>query len=431
MGFFYILRSSLRLYIEAFVLILVITFIPGLPPDVSISEPYKITRTRQEIELIPNSKLDKVEFLYKDLLHAPESLADDSKFIYTSVHDGIVKLAGNNIVLVVKFGKPCKDVYQEGTCGRPLGIRFGQDGYLYAADADYGIYRVDVNTGDKKKLVSVGQEIEDRKVKFPNSVAVACNGDIYWTESSTDFTIQNWVFMVLVDPSGRLIHYNAESGKNTVLIDKLHFGNGVILSESEDFLLVAETSRNRILRYHLKGPKAGASDIFLDGLPGMPDNIQTDGGSGFIVNLVSEANSERPNIIQVFSQFPNVRKFFARSVALVQLVFTAINSIYPNEFAQNGVHFVGHLEPLVVISGRTAVLHVSESGVILDSLWSNNNTIGYFCEAHIVEDQLYLSSPFNRYLGRIALSKVGWEHLKRKSDSLLTKKQKCLKLKSN
>ncbi|KAL3286811.1 hypothetical protein HHI36_001303 [Cryptolaemus montrouzieri] len=307
----------------------------------------KITRTRQEIELIPNSKLDKVEFLYKDLLHAPESLADDSKFIYTSVHDGIVKLAGNNIVLVVKFGKPCKDVYQEGTCGRPLGIRFGQDGYLYAADADYGIYRVDVNT------------------------------------------------------------------------------------ESEDFLLVAETSRNRILRYHLKGPKAGASDIFLDGLPGMPDNIQTDGGSGFIVNLVSEANSERPNIIQVFSQFPNVRKFFARSVALVQLVFTAINSIYPNEFAQNGVHFVGHLEPLVVISGRTAVLHVSESGVILDSLWSNNNTIGYFCEAHIVEDQLYLSSPFNRYLGRIALSKVGWEHLKRKSDSLLTKKQKCLKLKSN
>ncbi|KAL3286813.1 hypothetical protein HHI36_001305 [Cryptolaemus montrouzieri] len=432
MGFFSFFKSSLRLGIEAFVLILVITFIPGLPPDVKISEPYKITKAKLEGKLTPNGKLDNIEFLHKDLMHGPESLADDSKFIYTSVHmDGIVKLVGKHIVPLVKFGKPCKGVYQEGICGRPLGITFGQDGYLYAADAYYGIYKVDVNTGDKKQLVSVGKEIEGRKVKFPNSVAVGCNGDIYWTESSTDFSLQDGVFALLADPSGRLIHYNAESGKNTVLIDKLHFGNGVILSESEDFLLVAETSRNRVLRYHLKGPKAGTSDIFLDGLPGMPDNIQTDGGSGFIVNLISEANSKRPNLVQVFSQFPNVRKFFARSVALVQLAFRAINSVYPNKFAQQGVHFVGHLEPFALILGRTIVLHVSQSGEILDSLWSGNNTVGHFCEAHIVKDQLYLGSPFNKYLGRVALSKIGWEHLKQKTDSLSAKKQICLKLKSN
>ena len=38
------------------------------------------------------------------------------------------------------------------------------------------------------------------------------------------------------------------SGQNTVLIDKLHFPNGVQLSPKQDFVLVCETYRRRVLR---------------------------------------------------------------------------------------------------------------------------------------------------------------------------------------
>lgn len=55
----------------------------------------------------------------------------------------------------------------------------------------------------------------------------------------------------------RLIHYNAKTKENTVLIDGINFANGVALSEDEEFVIVAETAGSRILRYYLKGPKKG------------------------------------------------------------------------------------------------------------------------------------------------------------------------------
>lgn len=96
----------------------------------------------------PNKKLDKMELLFKGDLLGPESFADDKNYVYTSLQTGdIVKISGKHIIPFVKFGKPCKGIYQEQICGRPLGLSFGSDGYLYAADAYYGIFKVDVDTG--------------------------------------------------------------------------------------------------------------------------------------------------------------------------------------------------------------------------------------------------------------------------------------------
>ena len=37
---------------------------------------------------------------------------------------------------------------------------------------------------------------------------------------------------------------------------------------------VAETGRFRVRRYYLKGEKAGQTDILIDNLPGVPDNLR-------------------------------------------------------------------------------------------------------------------------------------------------------------
>lgn len=144
----------------------------------------------------------------------------------------------------------------------------------------------------------------------------------------------------------RLIHYNAKTKKNTVLIDGLHFANGVALSQDESFLIVAETGRSRIHRYYLKGSKKGTHDIFIDRLPGLPDNLKGDGQGGFLVPLVVPIDSAHPSMFQIFGPFPLARKFISRLFGLTQLGFKLWDQVYPNEWAQRGIHFVRHCDLL-------------------------------------------------------------------------------------
>lgn len=47
------------------------------------------------------------------------------------------------------------------------------------------------------------KEIDGKKPGIPNSVAVSKNGDIYWTDSSTEFKLEDGVYTMLGDGSGR------------------------------------------------------------------------------------------------------------------------------------------------------------------------------------------------------------------------------------
>lgn len=96
-----------------------------------------------------NEKLNNVEIWHKSDLYGPEAFAEYDNELYTTVHGGdVVKLTGNHITPVVKFGKPCKGLYQEKLCGRPLGLAFSNDGTLYVNDAYYGIFKVNVKSGE-------------------------------------------------------------------------------------------------------------------------------------------------------------------------------------------------------------------------------------------------------------------------------------------
>lgn len=401
--------------VEVFVAVLLITFMPNLPPDAKYSLNYNLTPAMPfEGALTLNDKLQSTEVWHKGDFHGPEAYGVYNGELYTSIHGGnVIKLIGENFVPVVQFGKQCKGFYQEHICGRPLGFQFDKHGGLYVADAYYGIYKVDVKTGKQLQLVSMDQEINGKKPKLPNSVAIASNGDIYWTDSSTEFFLYDGVYDMLADGSGRLIHYDAKTKKNTVLIDKLHFANGVRLATDESFVITAETARCRVHRYHLKGPKKGTYDLFLDGLPGLPDNLQTDGKDGFLIPLVIGRDDDYPPPLNILGPFPLIRKFLSRLLGLSELAFQLMDKVYPSEWAEKSLHYIGHFAsiPHSFSSPRQTILHVSKDGVILDSIHSLKGSIVGMSEAFIFKDMLYMGSPFNDYIGRIPLEKVGWGHL--------------------
>ncbi|XP_037943920.1 adipocyte plasma membrane-associated protein-like, partial [Teleopsis dalmanni] len=391
------------------VFFLLIVLLPGLPPRTTFPfKEFTVAPTKElKGALEPNQHLDGAQRLLDGRVYGPECLIARNNEIYTGIHGGeVIKLTNEHVTHVVKLGQPCEEIFEESRCGRPLGLAFDTQGNnLIISDAYYGIWSVDLNTNKRKLLVSPQQELPgkdiNRKAKTFNSVAVAKNGDIYWTDSSSDFKLEDLVFTSFANPSGRLFKYNRGTNESEVLLDELFFANGIALSPEEDFIVVVETGGLRLTKYHLKGAKKGQHEVFVEGLPGHPDNITPD-AEGLWVPLVVAADSEHPSGYVLFSQFPTIRLFLARMLQLFELPFRTLNEYFPNKLLQRFVHFIGHGESVQLLSPkRSTILRVDWNGNIIGSLHGNDGSVG--AVSHVLEfnNQLYLGSPFNRYLARV------------------------------
>lgn len=223
--------------------------------------------------LEPNDTLMKAELLGRGQLHGPEDTAVDAQGrVYAGLHDG-------RIVRIEADGSVATFV---DTRGRPLGMDFDAAGNLLVADAYKGLLSIDPQ-GQIKVLTT---EAEGVPFKFTDDLDIASNGTIYFSDASSRFEQPDYLLDLLeARPHGRLLSYNPHSGETRVLLNDLYFANGVALSANEDFVLVNETYRYRITRYWLKGEQAGTHDVFIDNLPGLPDNLQGDRAGTFWVAL--------------------------------------------------------------------------------------------------------------------------------------------------
>lgn len=71
-----------------------------------------------------------------------------------------MRLDGDHVTFIAKFGKPCEYPEEEHICGRPLGLAFDTQGNnLIVADAYYGLWEVNLKTNQKKQLVTPDQVI--------------------------------------------------------------------------------------------------------------------------------------------------------------------------------------------------------------------------------------------------------------------------------
>lgn len=94
-------------------------------------------------------------------------------------------------------------LWQEQKCGRPLGLKFNDKGELFVADSYYGIFKVNVNTRQYINIINSSEPIDGKIPRMVNSLDIAKNGDIYWTDSSVDFPLHDSTYTFLANPSGR------------------------------------------------------------------------------------------------------------------------------------------------------------------------------------------------------------------------------------
>ncbi|PKN36936.1 MAG: gluconolactonase [Deltaproteobacteria bacterium HGW-Deltaproteobacteria-2] len=241
--------------------------------------------------LAPNDLLQKAELLAKGQVNSPEEIAVDEKGrLYFGTPTGTIsRLLSDGVIETFAT-----------TGGRPLGMKFDTKGNLIVADAYKGLLSI-----DPRGTVSIlATSAEGVPFKCTDALDVANNGTVYFTDASDKFPLKDFLLdMLEARPHGRLMRYDPFTGKVTVLISSLRFANGVALSRNEDFVLVNETYTYSIHRYWLAGPKAGTSDIFIENLPGFPDNISSNGKGKFWLALFTTRNGK----LDTLHKYPKIK----------------------------------------------------------------------------------------------------------------------------
>ena len=110
-----------------------------------------------------------------------------------------------------------------------------------------------------------------------------------------------------------------------VLIEGLSFANGLTISPDEDYLLVVESAKQAVWKYHLAGKNAGQKEFFSK-MPGIPDNITPSGGDGYLIGITfPTTTSGLDKILHHIRSFHPLVRLTVRLIRLIQLSFHFIN----------------------------------------------------------------------------------------------------------
>lgn len=234
---------------------------PWTPPKLSNDYPY-------------NDKLQAIEKLAPGVGVGPEGISLDAQGrIYAGFLDGrVMRFAadGSGAELLANTG------------GRPWGTHAEADGSsVLVADPVKGLLRI--TPGHVDVLATQADGVPFGQT---DDVDEATDGMIYFTDASSRYGINMMMADVFAHgDNGRLMRFDPSSKKVTTLLSGLHIANGLAIGPDEAYILVNETSQYRVVRYWLKGEKAGTSEPFIENLPGFPDNISYNGRDGFWLAL--------------------------------------------------------------------------------------------------------------------------------------------------
>lgn len=245
-----------------------------------------------------NERLKPAERLAEKVGEGPEGLAVDAGGnLYAGYDDGrVVRFdpQGGNPVELAK------------TEGRPLGLAVAPGGDVYVADAMRGLLRI----GQDGKLTVLAVEAEGLPFKFVDDVDITADGStLYFSDASSRFGFHDVMADVFEHgPNGRVMAYDIASGQSRVVMRDLHFANGVTMGPGDDYLLVNDMNKYRVLRHWLRGERAGTTEVFIDNLPGFPDNINFNGRDRFWLALYTP----RIKALDELLPKPNLRKILFR-----------------------------------------------------------------------------------------------------------------------
>ena len=317
-----------------------------------------------------NDKLVKATKIDLNGWYGPEEFAfDEAGNIYCGVHRGEQDFTKGAILKITRDGTVEEYLHTDAWV---TGMQFDKMGNLIALIQNVGLVSINPN---KEITTLVSKDTEGRPIKMGSGLKIAKDGKIYFANLSSKNTTSakyiNQLFLEL-KPTGGVFCYDPTTKYLTSLSNGNYFANGLALSKDEDFLLVSETSKYRILKYWLKGEKVGTPEVFLDNLAGFPNNITLRENGNFWVGFSTKRNDQLDKI------HPKKR--------IKQLVYSLPSFVQPK------------------VEKFGMVLEISETGNIVQALFDSKGEI--VIEAGAVKENqnyLYLGGDIVSYIARYEL----------------------------
>ncbi|KAL2945099.1 Protein STRICTOSIDINE SYNTHASE-LIKE 4 [Bienertia sinuspersici] len=227
----------------------------------------------------PNTRLQEVTKLGEGHLKNPEDICvDKNGILYTATRDGwIRRLQKNGSVF---------ENWKWINSSTMLGMTTIAAGGLVICDAEKGLLKV-----DEDGITTLVSHFNGSTLWFADDVIEGEDGSLYFTLASTKYGLHNWYLDILeAKPHGQLLKFNPQTNETLLLLDNLAFANGVALSSDQQYLLVCETWKYKCLKYWLQGNLQGTTEIFIDNLPGGPDNINLSPDGSYWIALLQLTN---------------------------------------------------------------------------------------------------------------------------------------------
>ncbi len=236
--------------------------------------------------------------------HGPEDIeVDEAGRVYMGLHDG-------RILRTPALGAGEAEVFAD-TGGRPLGLHWDAEGRLLVADAWKGLLRIDEAGAIEVLTTTCG----GRELIFTDDLETTTDGRIWFSDATVRYRQPEWKLDIIENRgSGRLCVYDPQTGETMEWLDGLYFGNGVAIDIDEQYLLVNETSRYRVRKVFIDGPRLGEDEILIDDLPGFPDGISAGSDGIYWLAIASPRNP----LIDGAGPSPWLRKLMVRLPESVQ-----------------------------------------------------------------------------------------------------------------
>ncbi len=241
-----------------------------------------------EAQLTLNERLTQAEKIHLLGYYGAEEFAMDAENnIYCGVHKGEKDFSSGAILKI----KPDHSVEEFLATDKWItGMEFLPNGDLIAMMNGIGIVRI---KPDKTIDTLLTKTPDGQPILMGTGMKISKDGKIYFVNmssvSETSFKYINKIILEM-KPTGGVYCFDPITKIVTTISKGNYFGNGLGLSKDESFLLVSETSKYRILKYYIKGKKKGLSEVFMDNLPGFPNNIAERENGHFWIGFTTKRN---------------------------------------------------------------------------------------------------------------------------------------------
>ncbi|MDF2231799.1 SMP-30/gluconolactonase/LRE family protein [Albimonas sp. CAU 1670] len=274
--------------------------------------------------------------------------------------------------------------------GRPLGFAQDRDENLIVCVGGMGVYGIRPNREVFKVTDTTNRTWsklnDDRRLRLADDLDIAPDGSIYFSEATIRYEMTSWDLDGLEGRgNGRLIRHDPKTGVTRTILKNLPFPNGICMAHDGRSFLFASSWLCKIYRYWIEGPRAGTHEVFIDNLPGNPDNINRSSDGGYWIAMVGI----RTPTIDLAMADPDFRRRMIREIPRDEWLFPGLN---------NG-----------------CVVKYDDAGNAVQSLWDpggrSHSTITSMREH---KGWLYLGGLENNRIGRVKLDGAdptwtGWD----------------------